>query len=70
MKEDYINVKILLNKIGYENFKGEVCGDFKMLEFPLGLQQGFTEYSCYIYLWDSRDVKIILQKKLATKISL
>ena len=57
MKEDYMNVKVLLNKIGYANFKWEVCGDFKMLGFLLGLQQGFTKYSCYICLWDSRDVK-------------
>ena len=63
MKEDYINVKILLNKIGYENFKWEVCGDFKMLGFLLGLQQGFTKYSCYICLWDSRDVKNHYVKK-------
>ena len=35
MKEDYENVKQLLNKINYAQFKWYVCGDFKMLGFLL-----------------------------------
>ena len=42
MKENYANVKYLLEKIGYMT---HVCGDFKMLGFFLGLQGGYTKYS-------------------------
>ena len=34
-KEDYDNVKELLDKINYSKFKWDVCGDFKMLPFLL-----------------------------------
>jgi len=54
MKEDYENVKQLLVKINYVEFKWDVCGDFKMLGFLLGLQGGYTKYSCFLCLWDSR----------------
>jgi hypothetical protein len=54
MKEDYTNVKHLLGKINYEHYKWDVCGDFKMLGFLLGLQGGYTKYSCFLCLWDSR----------------
>ena len=54
MKEDYENVKQLLIKINYSQFKWYVCGDFKMLGFLLGLQSGYTKYSCFLCLWNSR----------------
>ena len=54
MKEDYENVKQLLNKINYAQFKWYVCGDFKMLGFLLSLQGGYTKYSCFLCLWNSR----------------
>ena len=25
-----------------------------MLAFPLGLQGGYTKYSCFLFLWDSK----------------
>ena len=53
-KEDYDNVKKLLDKISYSKFKWDVCGDFKMLAFLLDLQGGYTKYSCFFCLWDSR----------------
>ncbi|XP_076035733.1 uncharacterized protein LOC143021852 [Oratosquilla oratoria] len=53
-KENYHNVKQLLEKINYAEFKWDVCGDFKMLAFLLGLQGGYTKYSCFLCLWDSR----------------
>ena len=43
MKEDYENVKQLLIKINYAQFKWYVCGDFKMLGFLLGLQGGYIK---------------------------
>ena len=67
LKEDYVNVKYLLQKINYRKFNWEVCGDFKMLGFLLGMQGGFTKYSCYLCLWDSRDTKNHYTKKDWTK---
>src|SRR5277367_6713306 len=56
MKEDYENVKVLLQKIKYVDYKWDVFGDFKMLGFLMGMQSGFTKYPCFLFLWDSRDV--------------
>ena len=50
MKEDYENVKILMNMLNYTWHNWDVCGDFKMLAFLLGLQGGYTKYSCFICL--------------------
>ena len=49
-KEDYENVKQLLIKINYAQFKWYVCGDFKILGVLLGLQSGYTKYSCFLCL--------------------
>ena len=54
MKEDYENFKQLLIKINYAQFKLYVCGDFKMQGVLLGLQSGYTKYSCFLCLWNSR----------------
>ena len=54
LKEDYDNVKFLLEKINYNKYQWDVCGDLKMIGFLLGLQGGFTKYSCFLCLWDSR----------------
>ena len=43
MKEDYENVKQLLIKINYAQFKWYVCGDFKMLGVLLGLRRVDTQ---------------------------
>ena len=50
MKEDYENVKQLLIKINYAQFKWYVCGDFKMLGFLLCLQGEYTKYFCFLCL--------------------
>ena len=56
LKEDFSNIKFLLNTITYDQHDWYLCGDFKMLGFLLGLQVGYTKY-CLKYilcLWDSR----------------
>ena len=53
MKEDYENVKQLLIKINYAQFKWYVCGDFKILGVLLGLQSEYTKYSSFLCLWNS-----------------
>ena len=54
MKEDRECVKILLELIRYNTHNWDVCGDFKMIAFLLGLQGGYTKHSCFLCLWDSR----------------
>ena len=53
MKE-YENVKTLLGMIKYTSHNWELCEDFKMLAFLLGQQGGYTKYSCFLCLWNSR----------------
>ena len=64
MTENYENVKHLLGRISYERYQWILCGDFKMLGFLLGLQAGCTKYSCFFYLWDSRDTNQHYEKKI------
>ena len=54
LKENYDNVKCMLGKINYNRHKWDVCGDLKMIGFLLGLQGGFTKFSCFLCLWNSR----------------
>lgn len=55
IKESYETVKLLLEKINYNHYKWSTCGDFKMINFLIGLQSGYIKYFCFICLWDSRD---------------
>ena len=54
MKEDYENVKFLLETINYSKYKWQLCGDFKMIGFLKGMQGGYTKHSCFLCLWDTR----------------
>lgn len=54
LKEDYENVKLVLEKISYYQHKWSVCVDLKMVNFLLGQQSGYTKYPCFLCLWDSR----------------
>lgn len=55
LKEEYNSVRMLLEKIKYDEFDWDVCGDFKMIGFLMGLQGGFTKHPCFLCLWDSRN---------------
>ena len=57
MKESYESMKLLLGKIKYDEFKGKLCGDLKVVALLLGMQLGYTKYCCYLCEWDSRDKK-------------
>ena len=54
MKEDRESVKILLELIQYNDDNWDVCGDFKMIAFLLGLQGSYTKHSYFLCLWNSR----------------
>ena len=42
IKEERESVKLLLELIRYNNHNWDVCGDFKMIAFLLGLQRVYT----------------------------
>ncbi len=63
MKENYDSVKILLDAVKYDEYNWQLIGDFKMVEFLMGLQSGYTKFPCYLCLWDSRaDAKHYIQR--------
>ena len=54
MKEEYSNVKAVLQHLNYEQHRWLICVDLKMVNFLLGQQSGYTKHPCFICLWDSR----------------
>jgi len=54
LKEQYENVKLVLQKIRYHEHQWSICVDLKMVNFLLGQQSGYTKYPCFMCLWDSR----------------
>ena len=54
---------MLLSDLRYDQYNWEVIGDFKMVAFLMGLQQGFTKFTCYLCLWDSRNTNFHYNKR-------
>ena len=54
LKETYGAVKLVLDKMKYEQHLWQICVDLKMVNFLLGQQGGFTKFPCFLCLWDSR----------------
>jgi len=57
MKESYENMQLLLEKIQYEKYNWNVCGDLMVTILLLGLQLGYTKFCCFLSEWDGRDRK-------------
>ena len=55
LKESYDNIKLILQKVKYEDHVWSICGDFKVIGLLLGQQSGFTKFPCFLCEWDSRD---------------
>jgi hypothetical protein len=62
-------MKLLLEKIHYEKYKWNICGDLKVIALLLELQLGYrpTKYCCFLCEWDSRDRKKPLHPKTVAK---
>ena len=58
MKESYESMKLLLEKIKYDEFKWTLCGDLRVVALLVGMQLGYTKYCCFMCEWDSRDKRI------------
>ena len=52
-----------MSALNYDHYKWEVIGDFKIVAFLVGLQGGFTEFQCYLCLWDSRNTALHYNKR-------
>ena len=55
MKQIYINMKVFLSSINYNQHKWKICGDLKVIGILLGMQLGYTKYCCFLCMWDRRD---------------
>lgn len=55
MKEEYDTIALVMEKIKYQEHQWVICVDLKMVNFLLGQQSGYTKYTCFLCLWDSRD---------------
>lgn len=54
LRESYDTMKCLLTSIDYKRYEWKICGDLKVIALLLGMQLGFTKYSCFLCEWDSR----------------
>lgn len=54
LKEEYETLSRILTLIQYRRFNFKIIADFKVIAILMGLQGGYTSYSCYLCLWNSR----------------
>ena len=55
ISESHENVKKVLNLIKYEDYNFPIIGDFKIINFLMGMQCGNTKFPCYLCLFNSRE---------------
>jgi hypothetical protein len=67
IKESYENIKLLLEKIHYEKYKWNICGDLKVIALLLGLRLVYIKYCYFLCGWDSRGRKNHYIKKQRPK---
>ena len=46
-KEHYLNVKMVLQKLRYSEHNWAICVDFRVVNFLLGQQGGYTKHPCF-----------------------
>jgi len=63
MKESHERMRTSLNCIDYDRNKWKICRDLKELGLLLVMQQGYTEYCCFLCDWNSHDKKRHLIRK-------
>ena len=54
LKENYKNIKVVLERLKYCVHQWLICVDLKMVNFLLGQQGGHTKYPCFLCYWDSK----------------
>ena len=53
LKENYENIKVVLERLKYWVHQWLICVDLKIVNFLLGQQGGHTKYPCFLCYWDS-----------------
>ena len=54
MKEEYGNIKLILERLKFGGQQWLTCVDLKMVNFHLAQQGGYTKYPCFLCYWDSK----------------
>lgn len=63
LKENYANIKLLLELVKYEDYQWEFCCDLKVVNIAFGLPLGWPKFPCPFCKFDSRDKIKIYYKK-------
>jgi hypothetical protein len=59
MKESLENMKLVLEKIQYENEFWNICGELNVTARFLCLQLGYKMFCCVLCEWDSRVINYL-----------
>ena len=54
MKEEYGNIKLILERLRYGDQQWLICVELKMMNFLFCQQGGYTQYPCFLCYWDGR----------------
>lgn len=54
LREEYEDIKRVIDLLQYHMHQWIICVDLKMVCFLLGQQRGYTKYPCFLCMWDSR----------------
>jgi hypothetical protein len=47
------NMDLPFRAVSYSKNGWKICGDLKVVELLLGMQSGYTKFSCFLCEWDS-----------------
>ena len=53
MKEEYGNIKLILERLKYGDYQWLICVDLKIVNFLSGQQGAYTKYPCFLCYRDS-----------------
>lgn len=54
IKEEYEMVSVIIDLILYTRYQFKIVADSKVIAILMGLQSGYTAFSCHLCLWHSR----------------
>lgn len=63
IKETYENFKIFVQNVKYQKCNQNISGDLKFVAVFIGLELGYTKYSCFFFNGSAHVNKIIKREK-------
>ena len=54
LKENYLTLQLILEKLNYNTNRWLICADLKVVAILTGLQVEYAKYCCFLCLWDPR----------------